>query len=300
MPCNCDDSLLVQSDYSTVICTQCGTETPITLEPHEASCTNFEFSPPIVRVYSRPDRWKTIVSKVVGNHQGPPTKDPVWNYLEKRKHKFFKPTDILHYLRISGLKNKHYQCLHTFAKAFLKSYTPPRAHPTVVETYLGIYFDIINTIWLRHFTQTSPFISYAWLLEQGLTFYGFREYLPYLKKLMCHTRRMKYVRTLRTLFSKYGIHGEMMNRGWKDIHSLNESILAENHHNPQLRPPTPAQLHDAHYRLSEAREPSDWVQNLKGMCSLPPDTLEEFAELLELSQGGRAQHHDLKENPRNG
>ena len=149
MPCNCDNIHLVQSDYGTVICTKCGLETQITLDPHEASPagSSFEFSPPIIRVYSRPDRWKTIVSKVVGNHSGPPRKDPVWDYLQKRAHLCKSPKDILQILRKSRLKNKHYQCLHTFAKAFQKDYSPPRVNPTTVEHHLGIYFDFVNTIW---------------------------------------------------------------------------------------------------------------------------------------------------------
>ena len=302
MPCNCDNCHLVQSDYSTVICTKCGLETRITLEPHESSCANFDFSPPIVRVYSRPDRWRTIVSKIVGNHSGPPRKDPVWNFLKKHSHMCHSPQDILRILRGSSLKNKHYQCLHTFAKAFQKNYSPPRVKPTVVQTKLDVYFDFINSLWLKHTAGASPqtpFISYAWLLEQGLTFYGFREYLPYLKKLMCHTRRMKYVSTLITLFNKYGIHAGMMHRGSKDTRSLNDSDPQEIPHNPLLRHPTHAQLHDAHYRLSAARVPSGLVQSLTGTCSLPPDTLAEFAELLELSRGGRAQLHAQTVNPRN-
>ena len=39
-------------------------------------------------LYANPERWKTIVSKVVGNHSGPPRKDPVWDYLQHRKHLF--------------------------------------------------------------------------------------------------------------------------------------------------------------------------------------------------------------------
>ena len=300
MPCKCDNSLLVQSDYGTVICTQCGIETQITLEPHEASWTNFEYSPPIVRVYSRPDRWKTIVAKVVGNHSGPPSKDPVWDYLEKNRLMCKSPQDILKLLRKSSLKNKHYQCLHTFAKAFQINYRHPSVNPQIVELKLGIYFDFVNSHWLKHFTKNSHFISYAWLIEQGLTFYGFREYLPYLKKLMCHSRRMKYVSTLSTLFKKYGIHAGMKNRASKDTRSLNATNPQENPHNQLLMPLPPDQLHDAHYRLSVAHVPSCSVLNLKDKCSLPLDTLEEFAELLELSRDGRKQHHAQTKNLRNG
>ena len=302
MPCSCDNTLLVQSDYGTVICTKCGLETQITLEPHEASPggASFEFSPPIVRVYSRPDRWKTVVSKIVGNHPGPPQNDPVWDYLKNNSHKCSSPRSILQLLRKSGLKNKHYQCLHTFAKAFQSDYSPPRISPTVVEHKLGIYFDFVNNSWLKFSDPKSPFISYAWLLEQGLTFYGFREYLPFLKKLMCHTRRMKYVSILHSMYRKCGIHAGMRSHDSKDNHSPNESNHQENLHNLLMMHPTPDQLHDAHYRLSAVHAPSGWVQRLKGMCSLPPDTLEEFAELLERSQDGHMQLHALTKNRRNG
>ena len=300
MPCNCDNRFLVQSEYGTVICTKCGIETKITLEPHEASCNQFDFSPPIFRVYSRPDRWKTIVSKIVGVHSGPPRDDPVWPYLKSHSHNITCPQDILALLRKSKLKNKHYQCIHIFSKAFLKTYSPPNVSPNLVTKNLNIYFDHINHIWLKQFAPSCPFISYAWLLEQALSFYGFREYLPYLKKLMCKNRRQKYVTLLNTLYRKHGIHAGKKSHGWKDIHLQNGSDLQETHRNQLLMPPTPAQLHDAHYRLSAEREPSGWVQTLKDTCSLPQDTLEEFAELLELSQGGHAQLHDLKVNLHNG
>ena len=184
MPCSCHNSFLVQSKYATLICTNCGVESKITLEPHESSIVNFDFSPPIVRVYSRPDRWKTIVSKIVGNHSGPPRNDPVWDYLKTFAPRIHRPQNILNFLRASPLKNKHYQCLHVFAKAFQKSYSPPLTPPSVVQSYLNIYFDHINSLWLKDHSPTDPFISYAWLLEQALTYYGFREYLQYLKKLM--------------------------------------------------------------------------------------------------------------------
>ena len=102
-----------------------------------------------------------------------------------------------------------------------------------------------------------------------------------------------------TMYRKYGIHAGKLSRGWTDTRLPNESDLSESHRNQLLMPPTPDQLHDAHYRLSAALEPSGWVQNLKDKCSLPPDTLAEFAELLELSRGGRAQPHGQKVTPRN-
>ena len=144
MPCAWDNSFLVQSEYSTVVCTRCGIETQITLEPHEASCSRFEFTPPISRIYSRPDRWKTIVSKVVGHHSGPPRNDPVWAYLKQHSLFCTSPQNILLLLRKSSLKNKHYQCLHIFAKVFQKDYTPPTVSPNVVRQKLDIYLKFVK------------------------------------------------------------------------------------------------------------------------------------------------------------
>ena len=270
MPCSCSTDYIVISSYYTIICTKCGLETPTALDPNACDMTT-EISPPLVRNYSRPDRWKSLIKKITGVHSGPNRSDPVWNYLQFQKQ-LNTPDDIIKVLRKSKLKNKHYQSVHTFAKCFLKNYVPPKHAPEKVQHQLGIYFDHIASMWAGSFCDDSPFMSYAWLIEQGLELYGFREYLPYVKKLMCPERRKKYVSLLTVLYQKYGTHVETRHRAVLSNRSLNELSLPESHRNQQLKPVTPDQI--ARVRLMSSAECSH-----AGSVRYPSD---KYAELLDM------------------
>ena len=157
-------------------------------------------SAPLTRCYSRCDRWIAIVKKVVGIHGGPTPTKKVWRYLHKRKDTFECPQDIVNTLRKSGLKNKHYPCLHMFCKAFCKNYKKPSPDPGRVLNMLTTYFEHIQQLWNRYRTPEDQFFSYNWLIEQALHMYNFKDYFPYNKKLKCIHRRKRYVDLLLKLY----------------------------------------------------------------------------------------------------
>ena len=105
MPCTCSTDFLVVSTYGSVICTKCGLETQTALDSSSLDIT-CEITPPLIRNYSRPDRWKSLVKKITGIHSGPNRDDPVWEYLKTQTLE--NPTDIIKALRKSKLRNKHY------------------------------------------------------------------------------------------------------------------------------------------------------------------------------------------------
>ena len=92
----------VETNYYTVICTACGAERNYGPHPEHVYSQNMALN----RSYSRPERWKTLIYKLTGFHNGPNVVDPVWKYLEQNKP-FRGPQHILTALRSSGLRNKH-------------------------------------------------------------------------------------------------------------------------------------------------------------------------------------------------
>ena len=118
MPCTCSPPSFLVTEYNTMVCTTCGIESRQMLNPAQDTTYNAPRNPLHQRVYNRPDRWKTLVKKVVGLHNGPPQHDPVWELLKKHAP-FSDVAELTKTLRGSRLKHKHYQSLHAFAKAFV-------------------------------------------------------------------------------------------------------------------------------------------------------------------------------------
>ena len=199
MPCTCSPPSFLVTEYNTMVCTTCGIESRQMLNPAQDTTYNAPRNPLHQRVYNRPDRWKTLVKKVVGLHNGPPQHDPVWELLKKHAP-FTDVAELTKTLRGSRLKHKHYQSLHAFAKAFVPSYTAPTDPPKMVERNLHKYFSHIQHMWSQHHPDQTQFFSYSWLLEQGLHVFYHIGYLPFVKRLICRKRRNKYVKMLATLY----------------------------------------------------------------------------------------------------
>ena len=232
MPCTCLNPKPVFTFYCTVVCTNCGIETNSQIiSPSDDTTYNSSQCKPLNnRLYNRPDRWKSLVRKVVGIHSGPPRHDPVWNYLKTYNDTtpISTVSDIYTALRLSKLKHKHYQCAHAFSKCFAKNYTTPKCEPIVVEKHLNSYFKHIQYMWNKG--PKDFFFSYAWLLEQGLCVFSHTEYLPYVKTLICKRRRNKYVQVLLTL---YKTHAKMLSRGSSNTRSQNVLSHSQIHHSLQ-------------------------------------------------------------------
>ena len=219
----------VTTEYS-IICRCCGLERPVVINtmdyPQSLS------SAPLNRLYNRCDRWCSIVKKVTGIHTGPAPTDPIWAFLEKHKATFTCPTDISAALAKSGLKNKHYPCIHTFTRMFASGYKAPRTKPNTVLANMEVYFKHILHLWNTAKLPDDQFFSYNWLLEQGLCLYGYAGYLPYVKKLKCITRRQRYVTLLLRLYETRAGRPSRVQLG---NHSRNERCPEVN---PRSRSPT--------------------------------------------------------------
>ena len=248
----CDDPHVVQTQYHSMVCMHCGIERKVLVNSPDYS--TYMSTGPLTRLYSRPERWTTLVKKVCGLHSGPPTTDPVWEYLKKRSP-FKNPKDIIKHLRKSKLRNKHYPSLHAFCKVFDKSYVV-LYDPRKVLKELCSYFDHVMLMWNR--SPINKFFSYAWLIEQGLEIHNRIPYLLYVKKLMCPTRRNKYAKLLLTL---YGTH---VGRSHHELQVAHLRCAKKSSSNPHNQSP----------RISKNPSPEKFV--MVGGVRLPHDLVYKY------------------------
>lgn len=218
----CEATQVVLTQYHTLLCINCGREKAQLVNGPDYN--TYMTTAPLARHYSRPERWNILIKKVCGLHSGPPTTDPVWDYL-KAHQPYNSPKDIIKCLRKAKLKNKHYPSLHAFCQAFDSSYVKPLNANNVMK-HLSSYFEHVISMW--NTKGNKHFFSYSWLIEQGLEIFNHITYLPYVKKLMCPFRRNKYAQELLTL---YGTHVGNCRHGTQDNHLRYERSRSLNLHN---------------------------------------------------------------------
>ena len=159
MSCEHPNTVITCAD--TVVCVSCGLERPILLNTPDYH-THIQTAP-LARFYSRPDRWNTLLKKIVGIHSGPSIIDPIWAYLKSNKP-FPTVSDLKQKLRKSKLDNKHYPSIHVFARCFCLDYINPRHDPQVVLKKLNMYFAFILKMHQRSTKPNKKIFSYNWLL----------------------------------------------------------------------------------------------------------------------------------------
>ena len=138
------------------------------------------------------------VDKLLGLHSGPNAADPVWSYLNSQKATLTSPASVRYILRMSGLKNKHYDCLRIFCDAFTQFDVSHNQLTTY--KYLMNMFDSLFMLWNTYSEQKS-FFSYAWLMRYFLTNID-SSLLVYLKPQTCKSRHLKYLSKLAFIRSR--------------------------------------------------------------------------------------------------
>ena len=269
----CVEHCLLVTDQDTVVCKKCGVERAIlvntpTFHTHMRTA-------PLTRFYSRPDRWLTLLKKVVGIHSGPSSNDPMWDHLRKQD-KFPTVADLKKAMRTSNLPNKHYPCIHQFARCFCIDYKHPQPNPEIVLKQLTVYFEHI--LKLHHRTnKKESFFSYNWLLEQGLHLFNFTDYLPFIKLLKCQTRRANYVSSLIKLYTNTNeTHESNCDYALLNSRQQSELPLAENHQSQLLRPLRPSEALRASARNARTHlqifsdEERDQINKLLATQEMPP------------------------------
>ena len=182
----------LQTSYSKVCCV-CGVERPV-LRVDTFSLN----SAPLDRGYNRRQRFKVKVDKLLGLHSGPTATDPVWTYLQSQKAILTTPASVRYVLRMSGLKNKHYDCMRIFCDAFTQFSV--QHNQLATYKYLMDMFDSLFMLW-NTYSDRKGFFSYAWLLRYFLTRYD-SSLLVYLKPQTCKSRHSKYLSKLAFIRSR--------------------------------------------------------------------------------------------------
>ena len=179
------------------ICKQCGSTERIFLL--DTFCLN---SAPLNRGYSRRNRWKTKVDKILGLNSGPKYEDPIWKYLHERKATLNTPFDVRVCLRDSPLKLKYYDNIRVFCDIFTSykvSYTQEKTRIQLIRLFDRLFSDWYNS-------REAKFFSYVWTMRHFLEQLE-SPLVVYLKPPTCKRRHSKYIEKLNLirLQSNYGI-----------------------------------------------------------------------------------------------
>ena len=187
-------------------CTLCGSESYFL-----ALDTYSVFSAPLERGYSRIQRFKIKIDKLLALHSGPNCGDPIWKYLDSRKLFLNTPFDVRQCIRRSKLKLKHYDCIRIFTDAFT-NFRVNTSNSLVLKNTLVDLFDKLYYKWMQ--LNKNSFFSYDWVLRYFLENMK-SPLVVYLKPKTCRQRDLKY-RTrlnnfekrveLRVMGSKYPVY----------------------------------------------------------------------------------------------
>ena len=165
-------------------CTLCG------LESYYLQLDTYSvFSAPLERGYSRIQRFKIKVDKLLALHSGPNCKDPIWKYLDSRKLFLNTPFDVRQCIRRSKLKFKHYDCIRIFTEAFTNFTVPTNTTSLILKETLIEMFDKLYYKWIQ--VNKNSFFSYDWVLRYFLENMK-SPLVVYLKPKTCRQRDLKY------------------------------------------------------------------------------------------------------------
>ena len=165
-------------------CTLCG------LESYFLSLDTYSvFSAPLERGYSRAQRFRIKIDKLLGLHSGPNCDDPIWRYIDRRKLFLSNPFDVRQCIRSSQLKLKHYDCVRIFTNAFTPFRVTVKTTPLFLKKTLLAKFDKLYYRWLQ--MHCSSFFSYDWVLRFFLEELK-SPLVVYLKPKTCRKRDQKY------------------------------------------------------------------------------------------------------------
>ena len=193
----CGELTIVRTSYDTIVCTSCGVEKQIAMIPscddpyNRYNQLNFQ--------YSRRQRFKNYLEQVCGISSGCNARANIWSLL-KKKSPFEEIEDLLKCMAEVKCKHKHYECIHSFSRAFVTSYEKPDRITLDDQKFIMRKFDKILLRWKHHYEGTKElFFSYPWLTKHLLHSRGLTQFDCFLKKLQCKKRNSKYSNLLKTI-----------------------------------------------------------------------------------------------------
>ena len=210
MNCSKCDSTTVMTTYYTRVCTECGLEHREHPEPELENVADAYNT--LDTAYSRTMRFKNYLKQVTGVFSGCHYNAKIWSFLEKDAP-FESITEMLRYMRQYKCKSKHYDCIYSFAKAFVPS---EKGVGTLTYHQVKLVyrkFDLLLSRW-KQLTRGGDsdgmlFFSYPWLVRRLLNDIGVTKYDRYIKALRCKKRNQKYEELYQKLLTCNGIRSSL-------------------------------------------------------------------------------------------
>ena len=189
MKCSsCGDGTLVRTVEFSIVCTSCGSEDFSDMFENSMIVGVCNYAQ-LQTGYSRINRFKNYLYSVLGIHFGPGCNSPIWQHLKPCNNM----GEMMKQLSNSPTKNKHYECLHSYAKVFLANYTIPKPLSLRnIEQVKKLFLDIQYS-YAQIYGAKTVFFSYPWLLHTILTAMGREDYLIFVKNLKCKKRAAGYL-----------------------------------------------------------------------------------------------------------
>ena len=184
----CKGSLVVQTEYGSLVCTRCGVENFAFI--FDSRTAYMPYCVPLVAPasYTRQKRFRKYLQRAAMQQSGASVPQSTWEYLFKRAP-FQAARSIICHLKQApkSIRKKCYDCLPLLIKTLC-----PHLHvPTLPESDKFLALSAFKQ--LDHaYTKGEPFVSYLFALEYILEIIGRADMLPFINKIQCCKRRNRY------------------------------------------------------------------------------------------------------------
>ena len=188
-PCpQCGPDHVRQTGYGTLVCTRCGIENFTWILSAQSSYSPYCVPLHSQATYTRLKRFRKYLQRAAMQQSGASVPQSTWEYLFKRAP-FKTPRGIISHLKNApkNIRKKCYDCLPLLIKTLC-----PHLHvPTLPESDKFLALSAFKQ--LDHaYTKGEPFVSYLFALEYILELIGRADMLPFINKIQCCKRRIRY------------------------------------------------------------------------------------------------------------
>ena len=210
----CSNALLLQTDYHTLLCTECGRETPSFGSIYKINQSYSQSLYPFSQCYSRKKRFREMVENIFF---------PCLSTLDNTicaniaSEKICSVQELFLLLKSLKVKDKRYGSIHALTRQFVENYLPPKPVSSYLVDEMCTMFSEIELVYTRFFGK-AQFFNYSWLILKFLFVFELDDYTPYVKPLKCKRRievyeekLKKVMRELARLNISPGLVGALLN-----------------------------------------------------------------------------------------
>ena len=198
----CCEEIICENGF--LICTCCGKSALKSIESTWDTSSYQQKHSPFSGGYTRQKRFRSLVHQLL--FPTPCTADDamVKYFVDNRMHPAIK--DVETTLRMSGLRDKRYSSIHTFARLFSPDYVAlPHGMLLPRERILQMHFERFESEYNRLF---AGFLSYNFVLGFLLRGCGMHVYTKFIKRTKCKRRLREYNEKIKQLDFSFDIDGK--------------------------------------------------------------------------------------------